>query len=192
VAPACDAGPAIAVEVTFTALSGPNAGVLGTALTDENGQATFTYNAGNACPTGQGLDVIQASVPDFELVSEEVQKEWVCCQNLSPSSQGFWRRVCKKDHPAQPDRSILTPQLCEDMNPDPNSDPCEKARSQCAAVQYNVVSDRLDEGCTVDATGENVTAAIAAAQALIAEGTNQSCKAAQGLCAGINEGGVSQ
>jgi len=114
------------------------------------------------------------------------------CENLEPKSQGFWRRVCKKNHPQQPDRSFLTTELCEDMNPDPNNDPCEKARSQCAAVQYNVLSDRLDEGCTVDATGENVAAAIAEAQTLIDEGTHQSCKAAQALCAGINEGEVSQ
>ena len=189
-APDCDAGPAIAVEVDFDALSGPNAGFLGSAFTDANGQATLTYNAANACPAGQGLDQIQATT--FNLVSEVVQKEWVCCQNLSPNTQGFWRRVCKKNHPAQPDRSILTSELCEDLNPDPHSDPCERARAQCAAVVYNVSSERLDVGCTVDATGENVAAAIAAAEALITEGTNRSCKDAQALCAGINEGGVSQ
>jgi len=114
------------------------------------------------------------------------------CENLDPRTQGFWRRVCKKEHPDQPDRSMLTPELCEDLNPDPNNDPCEKARSQCAATQYSVLSDRLDEECTVDATGDDVAAAIAEAEALIAEGTNSSCKAAQSLCAGINEGEVSQ
>jgi len=114
------------------------------------------------------------------------------CENVDPRSQGFWRRVCKKPHPDQPDRSFLTPELCEDMNPDPNSDPCEKARSQCAAVAYNVLSERVDATCTVDATGGDVAAALAEAAALIDEGTNNSCKAAQALCAGINEGGVSQ
>ena len=116
----------------------------------------------------------------------------VLCENLDPRTQGFWRRVCKKPHPDQPDRSILTPELCEDLNPDPHSDPCERARSQCAATQYNVLSGRLDEACTVDATGEDVEDAIAAAEALISEGTNNSCKDASALCAGINEGGVSQ
>jgi len=114
------------------------------------------------------------------------------CENVDPKSQGFWRRVCKKPHPDQPDRSFLTDALCEDMNPDPNNDPCEKARSQCAAVAYNVLSERVDETCTVDATGGDVASALADAATLIAQGTNPSCKAAQALCAGINEGGVSQ
>jgi hypothetical protein len=107
-------------------------------------------------------------------------------------TQGFWRRVCMKDHPDQPDRSILTEELCEDLNPDPHSDPCERARSQCAAVAYNVISGRLPELCEVDATGENVATTIAEVEALLTEGTNDSCKEASALCAGINEGGVSE
>ena len=114
------------------------------------------------------------------------------CEDPNPRTAGFWLRVCTKDHPDQPDRGILDPSLCEDLNPDPQSDPCERARSQCAAVQYNVASSRLDESCIVDSTpGGNVSDAIAAAEALIATGMNQSCKEAQDLCAGINEGAVS-
>jgi hypothetical protein len=139
--------------------------------------------------------VVRATVLNGDEIcqTDEASDAPICevCENLEPKSQGFWRRVCKKDHPSQPDRSILTPELCEDMNPDPNNSSCEKARTQCAAVQYNVLSDRLDGVCIVDATGANVYAAIAEAQALIAEGTNSSCKVAQGLCAGINEGEVS-
>ena len=113
------------------------------------------------------------------------------CEDPAPRTEGFWRRVCKKDHPDQPDRSILTDELCEDLNPDPNRDPCERARSQFAAVQYNVISGRLDATCTVDAIGEDVAAAIALVDALIDEGTKSSCKAASSLAAAINEGGVS-
>ena len=58
-------------------------------------------------------------------------------------------------------------------------------------MQYNVSSDRLDDDCIVDSTGESVAEAIAEAQALLDEGTKNSCKAASQLCAGINEGGVS-
>ena len=113
------------------------------------------------------------------------------CEDPDPRTLGFWRRVCKKDHPDQENRSILTAELCEDLNPDPQSDPCERARSQCAAVQYNNLSGRLPDECIVDSTGEDVANAIAAAEALINAGTNDSCKEAQDLCAGINEGDVS-
>ncbi len=109
-------------------------------------------------------------------------------------TQGFWRRVCKKNHPAVPDRTIVEDPaglaLCEDLNPDPHNDPCERARSQCAAVEFNVLSGKLDDTAIVDSTGESVAEAIAEAQALIDEGTNQSCKDASDLCAEINEGGV--
>ena len=114
------------------------------------------------------------------------------CVDPDPRTQGFWRRVCKKDHPAQPDRSILTAELCEDLNPDPHSDPCERARSQLAAVLYNIASDRLDEGCVDDNTGNDVGATVDAIESLIAEGTNNSCKTASSLAASINEGNVSE
>ncbi len=114
------------------------------------------------------------------------------CEDPDPRTQGFWRRVCKKNHPDQPDRSILTAELCEDLNPDPHSDPCERARSQFAALLYNLASDRIQEGCVDDATGNNVGATVDAIEALIDEGTNNSCKTASSLAASINEGNVSE
>jgi hypothetical protein len=122
---------------------------------------------------------VNASAPTAADVGPNANPDAQClppaCEDPAPHTQGFWRRVCKKNHPDQPDRSILTPELCEDLNPDPHSDPCERARSQC----------------NVDATGDTVDEAIAAALALIDEGTNTSCKEASALCGGINEGGVS-
>jgi len=108
-----------------------------------------------------------------------------------PRTQGFWRRVCKKAHPAQPDRSILTDELCADLNPDPNSDPCERARSQFAAVLYNLDSDRLQGVCIVEDNGESLADTVAEIEALIADGTDDSCKEASGIAASINEGDVS-
>lgn len=108
-----------------------------------------------------------------------------------PRTQGFWRRVCKKDHPEQPDRSILTPVLCRWLNPDPHKDPCERARSQFAAVLLNLDSDRLQGVCIVTANGESLTDTVAEIGALIAFGSNNSCKEASDLAASINEGGVS-
>jgi len=113
------------------------------------------------------------------------------CSDPNPKTQGFWRRVCQKAHPDQEDRSFLTDELCEDLNPDPHSDPCERARSQAAAAQYNVLSERVDAGCVVDSTGGSVADALAEIQDLIDQGTNISCKAASALAAGMNEGGIS-
>ncbi|TDI53306.1 MAG: hypothetical protein E2O97_00675 [Acidobacteria bacterium] len=164
-----------------------------------NGIDRFPLPAGTANPTAitevvfanTVYGTFQASDDVYEFVSDIIIAPPPSeCENVDPRTQGFWRRVCKKDHPDQPDRSILTDELCEDLNPDPHSDPCERARSQCAATQYNVISGRLDAECTVDSTGESVADAIAEALDLIDEGTRNSCKSAQSLCAGINEGDV--
>ena len=113
------------------------------------------------------------------------------CPDPAPQTQGFWRRVCKKNHSQQLDRSILTEELCADLNPDPHSDPCERARSQAAAVDYNLLSDRIRESCVDDNTGTDVGTTVAAIEALITTGTNASCKEAQALAASINEGNLS-
>lgn len=114
------------------------------------------------------------------------------CEDPAPRTQGFWQGVCKKDHPDQPDRSILTPELCDDLNPDPPSDPCERARSHYAALLYNIASDRVREDCVDDITGDTVEDSVVAIEALIAEGTRNSCKTASDLAASLNEGNVSE
>lgn len=105
-----------------------------------------------------------------------------------PRTQGFWRRVCKKDHPEQP--RILDPVLCRWLNPDPHKDPCERARSQFAAVLLNLDSDRLQGVCIVTANGDSLTDTVIEIETLIAVGTKNSCKEASDLAASINEGGV--
>jgi hypothetical protein len=117
--------------------------------------------------------------------------EIVASCDPDPRTQGFWRRVCKKAHPEQPDRSILTDELCGDLNPNPHNDPCERARSQQAAVLLNLDSDRLQGVCIVTANGDSLTDTVAEIEALIAANTNDSCKEASNLAASINEGGVS-
>ncbi len=134
--------------------------------------------------------VFEAS--SLALIAEPDRPPGAECEDPAPSTQGFWRRVCKKIHPAQADRSFLTPELCEDLNPDPHSDPCERARAQFASVLYNLESERIADDCIVDATQEDVVTTIDEIEALIAEGTNLSCKNASALSAGINEGGVSE
>ena len=61
-------------NVNFTVVSGPNAGLTGSAITDSNGHATFTYT-GNA----PGTDTIQASFVNSQnvtIVSTAVTKTW--------------------------------------------------------------------------------------------------------------------
>jgi hypothetical protein len=50
--------PQSGVNVTFTVVSGPNEGEKGWAITDSNGQATFTYTSNGA----SGVDSITASL----------------------------------------------------------------------------------------------------------------------------------
>ncbi len=52
--------PKSGVTVTFTVLSGPDAGLTGTGITDGSGHATFTYTN----TTAAGTDVIRASFTD--------------------------------------------------------------------------------------------------------------------------------
>ncbi|MCA1684344.1 MAG: PKD domain-containing protein, partial [Actinobacteria bacterium] len=66
--------PAAGRTVTFTAVSGPNAGVLGTAVTDSNGQASLTYSSAVA-----GTDTVEASFVDSTAktqTSNRVLVEW--------------------------------------------------------------------------------------------------------------------
>ena len=61
-------------QVTFTVTSGPHAGDIGTAATDANGEAVFTFAGTNA-----GLDTIVATIvtPDGSVItSNTVTKEW--------------------------------------------------------------------------------------------------------------------
>ena len=61
-------------NVNFTVVSGPNAGLTGSAITDSNGHATFTYLG-----TIAGTDIIEASFVNTQgvtVVSTPVTKTW--------------------------------------------------------------------------------------------------------------------
>lgn len=67
--------PVVGTTVTFTVLSGPNAGLTGTDVTDASGHATFTYSSSVA-----GTDTIEASYVDSAgktRVSNDVTKTWI-------------------------------------------------------------------------------------------------------------------
>ncbi len=69
-----DSAPQSGVGVTFSVVSGPNAGTTGSGTTNGSGEATFTYT-GSATP---GTDTIRASALDGEttVTSNDVTKTW--------------------------------------------------------------------------------------------------------------------
>lgn len=86
-----DGNPVIGTVVTFTVVSGPNAGQTDTATTDTNGEASFTYTGSG----GVGTDEVVATFTDSSgntMSSNPVQKEWTnrppvaLCQNPTVSA----------------------------------------------------------------------------------------------------------
>jgi hypothetical protein len=65
--------PVVGVNVVFTALSGPNAGVLGNAMTNAQGKASLTYGS-----AGAGTDMVQAFavLAGVSQTSNVVTKMW--------------------------------------------------------------------------------------------------------------------
>ena len=66
--------PQSGIDVTFEVVSGPNSGATGTAATDSNGEATFTYTGNET-----GTDVIRACYTNNEnqtICSQTVTKVW--------------------------------------------------------------------------------------------------------------------
>lgn len=69
------ANPVVGVTVTFEVISGPNTGDTGTAVTDSNGEASFTYTGDG----GAGTDIIEGSFTDSntqELRIDTAEKLW--------------------------------------------------------------------------------------------------------------------
>lgn len=75
--------PVVGTTVTFTVTSGPNAGATGTAVTDVNGQCTFSYTGTG----GVGTDTIKATFVDgtgATQTSNTAVKNWVRPPNTPP------------------------------------------------------------------------------------------------------------
>ena len=73
-------------STTFTVLSGPNAGILGTAVTDINGLATMSYTGSVV-----GTDVIRACMSSpansLQVCSNEISYDWTIVTNVPTMSQ---------------------------------------------------------------------------------------------------------
>ena len=99
--------PIVGATITFTVISGPNAGANGNGVTNGSGQATFTYTGTG----GVGLDVIQASGidtapnPDVLVTSNDALKFWDadCNANLIPDNCdmdcGAYSGACLANYP---------------------------------------------------------------------------------------------
>ena len=75
--------PVVGVTVTFTITAGPNAGVTDTAVTDANGEATFTYVSAL-----EGTDTIQACFSPVMVVST-TEVPMICSNEVTKTWQGI-------------------------------------------------------------------------------------------------------
>ena len=98
-----DDGPAADVEVTFTVTEGPHEGATGTATTDEDGQATFSYEG-----TEEGTDRIVATFVDLlerERTSNTVTATW-------EEPEGVYPPMYPPVYPPEPEETeVLDEQL---------------------------------------------------------------------------------
>ena len=141
-----------------------------------------------------------------------------------PYTQGFWARQCRGlgliqggngkgpgPHPAFPlsyiqaviaaADGLLQPftgqTACEALDPEPASDVCERALSQCGAMVLNLVDGDLETSCPVDLSKVELPAgfpvpttvgeALLALQLLQMPPTPDDCRIAHDICAAINE-----
>jgi hypothetical protein len=123
------------------------------------------------------------------------------CEAADPAGPGYWHRQCmgvpaaegglshgRGRGPTEPTESGFAADLmpcadamlqgigvgatvCEAMEPDPPSDPCEQARRRLATLALNVCSDRHRESCAIDSRcgARTVGELLEEAAALIAD-----------------------
>jgi len=75
-----EAGPVAGVTVEFEIVSGPNAGLTGSGVTDAAGEATFTWSPGAVDSDHLGVDTVTATFTDGGIVeygSDSATKEWI-------------------------------------------------------------------------------------------------------------------
>jgi hypothetical protein len=114
------------VQVNFKILSGPNAGATGSAITDSNGNAAFTYTAVQGL-AGLGADVIQACFgPDEQgdTACDTAEKTWVdttpptvnCVETVNPggdnvppaqNEDGFYKLLAEDAVDPNPQISLV-------------------------------------------------------------------------------------
>jgi len=125
--------PVVGTTVTFTALSGPNAGVLGTAVTNASGVATFMYTS-----TLAGTDTVEASYTDSNTnvrLSNQVTVTWILDTDLDGD-------------PDPEDNCPLNPNPNqEDADGDGLGDVCDNCPANANADQADSDGDGIGNVC---------------------------------------------
>ncbi len=84
--------PLVNQTIVFFVISGPNQNVSATAMTNAQGQATFTYTG-----TAPGVDTVRARDAGFTTYSNDVTVNWICPPPPPPPcipeglTPGFWK-----------------------------------------------------------------------------------------------------
>ncbi len=131
--------------------------------------------------------------PENPTLRATVQGYWTILEEpvCEPRTQGFWKRICagaterKRMHPETP--PDFDTRMCRMLMAVDGSDPCARARSQLAALLYNVKYGYLSECCVLSEQYRSMTVAMAVerVEMMLARGL---CKEAADLAEAINSG----
>lgn len=140
--------PVVGRTVTFSVVSGPNAGDGGAVDTDVDGKASFTYTGDG----GAGTDVIRASFVDSHMetqVSNDVTKDWVyvCGNGVREGTE-----ECDDGNTESGDCCSPTCQIDPDATPCSDGTACTEVDTcvDGACVGSSPVSCDDGNGCTFD------------------------------------------
>jgi hypothetical protein len=184
-----------------------------TRIGEYNGVAASSPNAFYVWCSNGDSTINPLGIAQQTLFDKDTLICFVCTDIVDPPevrTQGFWRRVCKKPHPEEPDgvdpyaadAIAFGSPLFDGFDADsicalmavspPENDMCRKARRQFMAVLLNLASGRLglcnciDSDLTSATTVEEVVAEIIGL--LSGSPDHATCVLAKSLAAEINEG----
>ncbi|MBZ5557192.1 MAG: thrombospondin type 3 repeat-containing protein [Acidobacteriia bacterium] len=120
--------PVAGATVTFTVLSGPNAGLTGSSTTNPSGDATFTYTS-----AATGTDIIQANIG--AIVSNTVEKIW----KKDTDGDGITDDVDNCPTVANPDQ--------KDTDGDGVGDACDNCPTVANPDQKDTDGDGVGDAC---------------------------------------------
>lgn len=135
--------PQPGITVSFTVISGPNAGMAGAAVTDANGQCAFTY-VGNG---GPGIDQIRGCFTNAQgivICSQTATKEWQA--NLCPNTYR-WSTVAAPPYKWAPFPTMFQSwNQVRLVNPGPGDVFSVTATISCAPANVTVIDGMVSFG----------------------------------------------
>lgn len=157
--------------------------------------------------SGTILEVLDTGVGGGYLAGLVIKGECLVCEPLCDQrTQGFWRRVCEKPHPEEPNGvepyvddvvalgspifdGFTSDEICDlmDVSP-PENDMCRKARRQFMALLLNIASGRLTT-CQSLTDGRSVQDAIDLIKSMLAAAPDPlACASAKTIADDLNNG----